>query len=300
LASFLFPKTSLASHSCIANTRGILRESLTNHSSPREMELFASLPIAAGDRILITYADICEGTAERRHVLLDNYFFSCSCPRCQDPTEFGTYFSALICQRCRTGIVLPGDSLDHTPASVWHCRSCSNSIAYTDVSQELSSVKQKLNQAVGISGEESLEVVQKLEALLEDYQGKIFHRNHWLMIDMEYRLMQHLVGLISESVKFLQRLEEICLHCLAVANLIQPGHNSYRGKTNTTIQLLLIFLNFIHTYLFHFQFQPRYSFASHKPSWKPSSLVPQIRETFFCSNNGLKKFINTQRKHEIS
>ena len=46
----------------------------------------------------------------------------CSCTRCKDPTEFGSYLSALICEKCnvkKSSSILPHDPLDQD--SYWHC-----------------------------------------------------------------------------------------------------------------------------------------------------------------------------------
>ena len=45
--------------------------------------------------------------------------FWCSCARCQDPTEFGTYLSALNCSKCG-GKVLSTDPLDENAPFRYH------------------------------------------------------------------------------------------------------------------------------------------------------------------------------------
>jgi hypothetical protein len=47
--------------------------------------------------------------------------FTCKCPRCCDPTELGTFLSAMKCLDgdCTDGYLLPSDSLD--PDSDWIC-----------------------------------------------------------------------------------------------------------------------------------------------------------------------------------
>ena len=37
----------------------------------------------------------------------DTWYFTCSCARCEDATEFGTNISAFKCQMCCEGLVLP-------------------------------------------------------------------------------------------------------------------------------------------------------------------------------------------------
>ena len=51
-----------------------------------------------------------------------NRLESCNCVRCQDPTEFGSYLSAMKCPKCPTdknSPLLPENPTD--PDSVWKC-----------------------------------------------------------------------------------------------------------------------------------------------------------------------------------
>jgi hypothetical protein len=47
--------------------------------------------------------------------------FTCKCARCSDPSELGSFLSAIKCQsdQCEFGFLLPSDSLD--PDSEWIC-----------------------------------------------------------------------------------------------------------------------------------------------------------------------------------
>ena len=51
-----------------------------------------------------------------------NRLESCNCVRCQDPTEFGSYLSAMKCPKCpkdKNSPLLPENPTD--PDSVWKC-----------------------------------------------------------------------------------------------------------------------------------------------------------------------------------
>lgn len=56
---------------------------------------------------------------KRREHLLESKFFECSCQRCADPTELGTYNGALLCPKCSPGLVLSTNPLDADAA--WAC-----------------------------------------------------------------------------------------------------------------------------------------------------------------------------------
>ena len=66
---------------------------------------------------------------------------SCHCPRCADPTEFGTNISALQCSHCREGLILPQSP---TTGAVWSCRFCSNPFEVGDVVRILSRCQTEL------------------------------------------------------------------------------------------------------------------------------------------------------------
>src|SRR5687767_3211541 len=102
----------MAEHSCTPN---ILRLVQTDST----LNFLATVPIQAGQRILTTYISVLDGTLERRAILERSYYFSCTCPRCADPTELGTHLSSVKCERClkqkrssSEGYLLPTDSLN--------------------------------------------------------------------------------------------------------------------------------------------------------------------------------------------
>lgn len=110
---------------------------------------------------MFTFNLTFQSTHRRREHLLESKFFDCTCERCTDPLELGTYAGALLCPRCTNdntkhdqkkiieittksngnltndptsdedssaseivGIVLPLNPLD--PNASWKCDSCSN------------------------------------------------------------------------------------------------------------------------------------------------------------------------------
>merc|ERR1719273_1388498 len=72
----------------------------------------ASVNIKKGDAITRCYGNVLECTHFRRLGIEDQYMFECNCKRCQDPTEFETYYGGLYCTRRRTMTVCGLDGLD--------------------------------------------------------------------------------------------------------------------------------------------------------------------------------------------
>ena len=52
-----------------------------------------------------------QGFAQRQRTFTHEWFFQCSCPRCSDITEFGTFTSAVKCFQCSKGFVIPYPTL---------------------------------------------------------------------------------------------------------------------------------------------------------------------------------------------
>lgn len=119
----LYSKSAKLSHACIPNTRTIL--------DSNGIEIVATVAIKAGQPLTQLYGRIFKGTHPRQELLQNIYYFSCSCTRCKDPSELGTYFSGVKCHAKKCGgHLLPKNPLDISPASKWKCDSCNNSSTF--------------------------------------------------------------------------------------------------------------------------------------------------------------------------
>merc|ERR1719336_418385 len=114
----LYLMSSLINSSCLPNTRHFFKED-------GRMIIVATRPIYPGAEILGCYTQPSWGTAIRHKHLLNTKYFSCSCPRCLDPSECGTNISALKCPTsdCK-GAVLPSVSVTTTTDGDWSCTKC--------------------------------------------------------------------------------------------------------------------------------------------------------------------------------
>ena len=66
-------------------------------------------------------------------MLQADWHFDCMCKRCSDPTECGSFISAVKCFDCGSDRVLPVDPLDYE--SIWKCGRCGYSLAPRAVEQ---------------------------------------------------------------------------------------------------------------------------------------------------------------------
>ena len=127
------------------------------------------------------------GTATRRSKIRKNWFFDCSCPRCSDPTELGTFASALLCPVCVKGgcegVLLPKEPLN--PACLWTCSlpGCSSQTESSTVRDMVANFEKDLETAG--------ESVEDLETLLVTL-GQTLHPQHYLMMTGKRRLLASL------------------------------------------------------------------------------------------------------------
>lgn len=90
-----------------------------------------------GSHISSMYTHPLWGTQQRQDHLKSTKYFSCRCRRCGDPTEFGTYLSALKClapaadRKICGGAQLPVSPLDQ--AAGWRCENCPTSLTTDQV-----------------------------------------------------------------------------------------------------------------------------------------------------------------------
>nr|CAD7448917.1 unnamed protein product [Timema bartmani] len=112
----VYLQAALMAHHCVANTHLAVDDNFL-------ITVHASVPISQGQPIFFNYTNPLQGTSERREHLHEGKYFDCTCSRCRDPTELGTYMSSLKCVKCRgKGLVSPVEALKEN--SPWECNQC--------------------------------------------------------------------------------------------------------------------------------------------------------------------------------
>ncbi|XP_075158478.1 SET and MYND domain containing, arthropod-specific, member 8 isoform X2 [Haematobia irritans] len=112
----LFPLASLINHQCTPNADH-------HFENGKTIVFIATRPIRQGEEITTSYTKLIWSNMMRKMFLMMTKKFMCSCLRCLDPTENGTYLSALFCrqQGCK-GIVIPVQTKTLQPD--WRCTTC--------------------------------------------------------------------------------------------------------------------------------------------------------------------------------
>lgn len=89
-AQAVYPLVSIMSHSCVANLEPVMKPGQT-------VTFRAKRKIYKGEELTMRYIDFLKPKNVIQATAKKVWLFSCSCPRCMDPTEMGTHYSSLQC-----------------------------------------------------------------------------------------------------------------------------------------------------------------------------------------------------------
>ncbi|XP_066256771.1 SET domain-containing protein SmydA-8-like isoform X2 [Euwallacea similis] len=112
----LYPLSSLANHSCVPNISHVF-------NSKHEMVVKAAVFIPKNSELFHCYTRLIWGSTIRLFHLHKTKHFVCKCPRCKDPTEFGTFVNSILCKLCG-GPVCPVNP--YKAYANWQCQHCKN------------------------------------------------------------------------------------------------------------------------------------------------------------------------------
>lgn len=218
----VYEQSLFLEHSCAANCT----KSFSNKGG---IIITAGTRIKKGDKLSICYTDPMWGTPTRRRHLYDTRFFWCSCSRCVDSTEFGTYFSALRCQdsNCK-GYLLPKTFIDNTTndkGSDWYCSKCSSKLSPYSVQDLLDRIGKDLS-------EMPKDNIREYKNFIESYE-ELLHPNHFYLTDVKITLLNVIGeeenGLRDVSEEDLQLKFKICQNLCGLLKQLIPGETKIRG-----------------------------------------------------------------------
>ena len=197
-------------------------------------ELRATKRISIGESISIQYVNILEGTIPRREALLENWNFLCVCPRCEDPTEFGSYFSAVKCSVCPTGYLLP---ILH-PEEIFICQNCGTLKSKQEIDSLISPISDQIAKTFKMYVKFIEKLIRKFEKILELCCGAVLHENHYVLNAIRYKIVSvstknnmqgSLCHMNLANENFTKTLLGYNNKLIYIANLIYPGLNTYHA-----------------------------------------------------------------------
>ncbi|XP_018323957.1 SET domain-containing protein SmydA-8-like [Agrilus planipennis] len=220
--SALYPTAYLMEHSCICNTYHVFDDEDQNY----KITVRAALPIKKGDHITTMYTHALWGTQARREHLMETKYFECSCPRCSDPTELGTYLSALRCLGTENepcgGTQLPIDPLDYK--TEWACDKCKVKVNNAEVAMLVNQIGEEVDQ-IQLSKPTVKELNEMLKKVLT-----FLHPHHYHVYSLKHSLVQlygyqqgYMPNQISDEL--LLEKAEMCRDLLETTRKIDPGNS---------------------------------------------------------------------------
>uniref|UniRef100_A0A1I8NZ76 SET domain-containing protein n=1 Tax=Stomoxys calcitrans TaxID=35570 RepID=A0A1I8NZ76_STOCA len=210
-ARTLYPSAFLLAHDCCPNTAH------TDDPETYDIILRTSRNVRKDETITLSYAYTLQGTLKRREFMQAGKLFWCCCKRCSDPYELGTDCSAIVCAKCKTGLIRSINPLEQE--GEWKCDKCSFTLTYKEVVKLLDKINNDL---------ESIDPhdVPGLENFIKRYSGSL-GPNHYLLLSAKYSLCQ-LYGKIEGyllpnlSLEDLKRKQTYCRDFLKVVDILEP------------------------------------------------------------------------------
>lgn len=218
----LYSETCILEHSCIPNTKHTFNHSSTDKNDWYKITVKVVVPVMAGQHITTMYSHALWGTQARRQHLKDTKYFSCKCPRCSDPTELGTYLSAMKCfgdgSKPCNGIHLPLDPLDDE--TDWACSECPVRVNSSQINMLISQMGEEVD-GVLINMARSVPMLENLLCRLSTF----LHPNHYHLYSLKHSLVQ-LYGRQPSymSEEMLDKKIKMCKDLIEITTTLDPGN----------------------------------------------------------------------------
>ncbi|TRY78050.1 hypothetical protein TCAL_06628, partial [Tigriopus californicus] len=215
----LYPLVALMSHSCQPNVQHV------QSGSDSRVKLVAQRLIKPGEEMTISYINTFQGPLERRRSLKEQWFFDCSCSRCEDISDGGLFSHAVLCQKCFDR-VLPRDQ--QNPATTWICQGCQTQYAANYAKdREIQVAKEWENEAMDRANIKQCEdFIQKVES------QSLSEFNHFLVKIKSHLAVLYTVRESAETLAnrpILERRVELCQSIIKYLYHMDKGQTKKLG-----------------------------------------------------------------------
>jgi len=187
----VFPLCSMANSSCIPNMTHITK-------TDKKMVMLATRDIMKGQELFICYTGTRWGrTARRAHLLLTKCFLCC-CQRCLDPTECGTYISALKCPECGGNMVQEMEDGSSEVDNIWGCNSCNHKMDH----KKVIATEAMIGQILKIINKKSPQHLEGVSRKLKQWLSP----THYILQEIQMSL----IALYQQKNEKPERIVELC------------------------------------------------------------------------------------------
>ncbi|XP_055638361.1 SET domain-containing protein SmydA-8-like [Toxorhynchites rutilus septentrionalis] len=233
----LYPKLAIMAHSCVPNVVHSIHPS-------HEYRLIArtAIDVPEGEKLYTSYTYTLSGTSTRQQALKYGKYFSCRCARCLDPTELGTHFSSLKCQKCDNGLIESLDPLNDE--ADWKCTHCDFNTKGALVQKAVNVMQTELDELAYMEyGPERLE---NFERVFKKYKS-VLHPLHFINTSIRHSLIElygRIPGYEMQELPdiLLERKVDLCRDIMKVLNVFEPGKSRARAMILYEIHAPLVLL----------------------------------------------------------
>lgn len=217
----LYTNTCIMEHSCIPNTKHTFNYSNNKKEDLYKITVKVTVPVLKDTHITTMYSHALWGTQARRQHLKETKYFACKCPRCSDPTELGTYLSAMRClgdgNNSCDGIHLPEDPLDED--TEWACNKCGIKVQNSQVNMLITQMSEEVDNVQMMGG--SVPMLENLLCRLSTF----LHPNHYHLYSIKHSLIQ-LYGRQPSymSQEILDKKIKMCEDLIKITKTLDPGN----------------------------------------------------------------------------
>lgn len=217
----LYTNTCILEHSCIPNTKHTFKLSPSSKEDLFQITVKVVVAVPKDEHITTMYSHALWGTPARRQHLKDTKYFACKCARCSDPTELGTYLSAMRCLgdgiNICDGIHLPEDPLDDE--TDWACSKCKVKVSSSQINMIISQMQEQVDSVQMMGG--SIPMLENLLCKLSMF----LHPNHYHLYSIKHSLVQ-LYGRQPNyiSLEILDKKIKMCKDLLTLTKMLDPGN----------------------------------------------------------------------------
>ncbi|KAK4880094.1 hypothetical protein RN001_008240 [Aquatica leii] len=225
----LYPLSSLMNHSCVPNT-------MHNFDCNQNMIVKATTFIPKGNELFHSYTRFLWGTPVRRAHLARTKHFICRCARCEDPLEYGSNLSAILCENCKC-VILPVYTSKMN--ILWKCNECKHVVTNKKVTVMLRVLGSRLN-SFNTADIDVNEILEFVNNKLINYLPRI----NQMSVELKYKLVW-ILGYDPKylwndlSTDLLNEKEKICRELLNLLETLRAGRSKMRGLLLYELQCCL-------------------------------------------------------------
>ncbi|MPC31881.1 SET domain-containing protein SmydA-8-like [Portunus trituberculatus] len=203
----LYTTLYLMNHSCCPN--------VTIRSDPDgTVYARAAVSIKKGEPLLFSYLPPSDPLWRRQGDLTSLYYFRCSCERCTDHTELGTYFSSPLCPQCSGGFLEPYEG----GGRPWSCPECGEEKPEEEVVRQAEEYVQRIQK-------DSTNMEAALQMLTD--AANTFHTNHFVWLTAAQMVLHHLQDTTTPRTLSVRR--DLWQRIIGLYQRLEPGATRRKG-----------------------------------------------------------------------